>query len=420
MNLYQELKFRGLIYQISNDNLVDELNSEGFFTVYAGFDPTASSFHVGHLLQLCLLKRFAQLNHKIVVLIGGATGLIGDPSGKTTERPLLDEDTVARNVESLKCQIETLFGSDLEKISVVNNLDWWANLNVTSFFREVGKYVTVNQMLARESVKKRIENPDAGISFAEFSYMLLQAYDYLYLFDNYGVNLQVGASDQWGNIVQGIDLIRRIRNTESPRGLTTPLLTKSDGQKFGKSESGTVWLDANLTSPYELYQFFYKTEDTSVISYLKYFTFVSTDEITQLENEQKTNPKERLAQKTLAYEVCKMVHGQTIANEAKTSSESIFKESVEEMDIENLISKVPTKTLAFNQVIGISVEALALLAELTASKGEAKRLVSQGGLYLNNVRINDSKEIRQEDLIMDKYLILRAGKTKQLVVELLK
>ncbi len=414
--LYKDLEFRGLVYQSSSLELEKEINSDGSLTVYAGFDPTAGSLHVGHLLQLCLLKRFASKDHKVVALVGGATGLIGDPSGKTTERPMLDESQVQINVESLSNQINRFFGSDSKNLSVVNNLDWWSEMTVTEFLRNVGKYATVNQMMAKDSVKNRLENPETGISFAEFSYMLLQAYDFLYLYENYGVNLQVGASDQWGNIVQGIDLIRRVKRFEGARGLTTPLVTKSDGQKFGKSESGTVWLDAELTSPYELYQFFYNVEDASAIRYLKYFTFLGQDEIVDLERSLRQEARLRMAQKRLAFEIVRLVHGSDAADAAKLSSEGIFGKSVEEIDIEGLISRVPTVALGESQVLDQSIDTVVSLSKLTSSRGEAKRLISQGGLYLNNAKVDSVRSVGRMDLVKGKYLILRAGKTKQLVV----
>ncbi len=415
--LYSDLNFRGLVYQTSSEELANEMDADGSLCLYAGFDPTAGSLHVGHLLQLCMLKRFAQKGHRVFALLGGATGLIGDPSGKTAERPMLDTSVVDRNVILLSNQVHQILGQDSELLTIVNNLDWWSKMNVTDFLRNVGKYVTVNQMMAKESVKKRLENPETGISYAEFSYMLLQAYDFLYLFENYGVNLQLGASDQWGNIVQGIDLIRRVKKYENARGLTTPLVTKSDGQKFGKTESGTVWLDEKLTSPYELYQFFYNTDDNSVINYLKFFTFLSNEQIANLESSLQTEKKSRIAQKTLAFAIVSLVHGQQAAESAKSSSEGIFSKPIETLNLEELISKIPSIRLKMSEILGGTIETLASISKLTSSKGEAKRLLTQGGLYLNNEKVSESKEIESDDLLQGKYLILRAGKSKQLVIE---
>ncbi|HDQ16171.1 MAG TPA: tyrosine--tRNA ligase, partial [Bacteroidetes bacterium] len=307
MDILGDLKFRGLINQVSNlDGLREEMN-KGKISLYCGFDPTADSLHIGHLLPILTLRRFQETSHQPIALIGGGTGLIGDPSGKKEERMLNPKKTVGKWSQALKSQLEQFldFKRKDNPALLVNNYDWLGKIKAIDFLRDIGKYFTVSYMLAKESVKARLES---GISFTEFNYMVLQAYDFLCLFEKYNCRLQIGGSDQWGNIIAGIDLIKKKRGKEV-YGLTLPLVSKSDGTKFGKTEKGTIWLDAKKTTPYQFYQFWINTDDRDVIQYLKFFTFLSKQEIENLEKEIQKNPEKREAQKALANNVTSLVHG---------------------------------------------------------------------------------------------------------------
>ena len=318
--LSEVLKERGYVYQHTGD--LQEITDGQKRTLYLGIDPTADSMHVGHLQAMIVLRRFLENGHKVIVLLGGGTGMIGDPSGKSEERTLLDEKTLAHNAAGLKKQAQTLFQSN--DFRILNNLDWLDKLNVIDFLRDIGKHFSVNAMMARDSVKDRLENREQGISYTEFSYMLLQSYDFLHLFEQEACDLQVGASDQWGNMVSGTDLIRR-KTGKSAYAFSFPLLVnKSTGKKFGKSEGGAVWLDAAKTSPFEFYQFWFNTSDADVEEYLLKMTLVSKQDIDTVMVEQKQNPAARPAQKKLAWEVTALVHGSKDADKAKAESEALF------------------------------------------------------------------------------------------------
>ena len=309
--LAEDLRFRGLVHQMTDPALEGRLDTE-HITAYSGFDPTADSLHVGHLLQICSLRRLQLAGHHPIALAGGGTGFIGDPGGKSTERALLTPEELAHNVHGIRSQLERFldFGADAgaARATLVDNSEWLAGMGLFEFLRDVGKHFTVNQMVAKDSVKARLEREGQGISFTEFSYMLLQAYDFLRLFDDHGCRLQFGGSDQWGNITMGIDLVRKVRHAEV-WGFTSPLVLKADGTKFGKSETGTVWLDPARTSPYRLYQFFIRCEDGVVGSYLRYFTFLDHEQLTALDAMTAEKPERREAQRVLAREVCSLVHG---------------------------------------------------------------------------------------------------------------
>lgn len=424
MSLYQDLESRGLIKQVTSPHLAKKLASESM-TLYCGFDPTADSLHVGSLLQLCTLKRFHQAGHKIIAVVGGATGMIGDPSGKSQERSLQTQDQLNINQAGITEVINRLLGKD-SKITVVNNYDWFKNLNFIEFLRDTGKHFTVNHMMAKESVRARLEDREHGISYTEFSYMLLQAYDYYHLHQKYGCNLQVGGSDQWGNITAGIELIRRMHahlhhqkveeNLEHAFGITSPLVQKSDGSKFGKTESGTVWLSANRTSPYELYQFFIQTTDADAAVFLKYFTFLPLDEIKRLEATIKTAPEKREAQKTLAEEVVKMVHGDGALQKATQATDALFSEDIcklSEQELKDLFSGAPSLDKSKSTLSGEGIALIDLLAEsgLCASKGAARKDLQGGGIYLNNIRMSDVNcRVTSKDLIASYALVLRKGK----------
>ena len=310
-HLADDLRFRGLVHQMTDPALEDRLDSDRI-TVYSGFDPTADSLHVGHLLQICNLRRMQLAGHRPIAVAGGGTGLVGDPGGKSEERTVLSDAQVEANLVGIRHQLEGFldFGTDDAGTGalMVNNAEWLAPLPLFDFLRQVGKHFTVNQMVAKESVKSRLSRADQGISYTEFSYMLLQAYDFLHLFDAFGCRLQLGGSDQWGNITMGIELVRKVRR-QDVWGLTTPLVLKADGTKFGKTESGTVWLDPDRTSPYQLYQFFLRTEDAVVGTHLRYFTFLSHEAILGLDASTDSHPDRREAQRELARQVCTLVHG---------------------------------------------------------------------------------------------------------------
>jgi tyrosyl-tRNA synthetase len=370
--LSDELQWRGLIHQVTDPDLPKLLDTTSL-TVYIGFDPTSDSLHVGSLLQLCNLRRFQEAGHRPIALAGGGTGMIGDPSGKSEERSLLDAAHLARNLAGIRTQLERFVDFDAGGL-MVDNGEWLGSLGLLDFLRDVGKHFTVNQMVAKESVRARLEERDQGISYTEFTYMLLQAYDYLHLFDTYGCRLQLGASDQWGNITLGIDLVRRLRGEEA-YGLTTPLVVKADGTKFGKTESGTVWLDPAKTSPYVLYQFFFNSEDAVVGQYLRYFTWLSRDEVEALDAETAAHPERRAAQRRLAFEVTALVHGHDEAERAVQTTEALFAGAGAGVVVE--ATDVPEGTTL--------VEAL-VATGLCSSNSDARRQITQGGVYVDDVR----------------------------------
>jgi tyrosyl-tRNA synthetase len=421
--LSADLEFRGLIHQVTDPAVLGRLDHDSL-TAYIGFDPTADSLHVGHLLQVLLLRRLQEAGHRPIALAGGGTGAIGDPGGKTEERPLLDPAELAANLAALRAQLGRLLDFDEDAGSaravLLDNGDWLNGLGVIEFLRDVGKHFTVNHMIAKETVKTRLERPDQGISYTEFSYMLLQAYDFLRLFDTEGCRLQLGASDQWGNITLGIELIRRARRHEA-YGLTTPLVLKADGTKFGKTESGTVWLDAARTSPYQLYQFFFRTEDSVVGAYLRYFTFLDHDTINELDAATATDPQQREAARVLARQVTTLVHGAPEAARAEAAAVALYSGTVASLD-EHLLLEVcretPTSTRSRVELDGGGLSLVDALggAELAASKNQARTLVTQGGVYVNDTRITEADaRLGRSDLLFGRYLVLRKGRDYHLV-----
>ncbi|HXA31230.1 MAG TPA: tyrosine--tRNA ligase [Acidimicrobiales bacterium] len=416
--LAQDLRFRGLVHQMTNVALEGRLDNDRL-TVYSGFDPTADSLHVGHLLQICTLRRLQLAGHHPIALAGGGTGFIGDPGGKSTERALLTPEELAHNVQGIRSQLQRYldFGPDAgdARATMADNSDWLAGMGLFDFLRDVGKHFTVNQMVAKESVRARLDRDGEGISFTEFSYMLLQAYDFLRLFDDHGCRLQIGGSDQWGNITMGIDLVRKLRHTEV-WGLTSPLVLKADGTKFGKSETGTVWLDAARTSPYLLYQFFIQCEDSVVGSYLRYFTFLPHDQLAALDAVTAEHPERREAQRVLAREVCSFVHGTAEMERAEAAAAALFSESIVELDEPTLLdvfAEAPSTELSRAQLEGEGLLLVDLLVEtgLAPSKGRARTTVEQGGAYVNNRRERDTKAaVRSTDLLAGGYVVLRRGK----------
>jgi tyrosyl-tRNA synthetase len=417
-DLVEDLRFRGLIHQMTDPALADRLDRDRL-TAYTGFDPTADSLHVGHLLQMCTLRRLQEAGHRPIAVAGGGTGLIGDPGGKSEERSLLSEEVLEANLVGIRAQLARFVdfetGDHGGQALLVNNADWLRPLALFDFLRDVGKHFTVNQMVAKDSVKSRLERVDRGISYTEFSYMLLQAYDFLHLFGAFGCRLQLGGSDQWGNITMGIELVRKVRH-EEVWGLTTPLVVKADGTKFGKTESGTVWLDADRTSPYQLYQFFLRTEDTVVGSYLRHFTFLPHGRILELDQATAQHPERRDAQRELARQVCTLVHGSSETARAEAAAGALFGEQVAELDERTLLdvfADAPSSDIARSRLDGGEVSLVELLFDtgLEKSRSSARATVEGGGAYVNNRRESDlGRSVGPADLVAGRYLVLRKGK----------
>ena len=408
-DLLAELDWRGFVHHATRD-LAAHL-ATGRRTLYCGFDPTAPSFQVGNLMPLMLLRQFQLAGHRPIVLMGGGTGLIGDPSGKQTERPLLSEEQIRENVRRQRDQLVRLFDFDAKETRalVLNNADWLVDQRLVAFLRDVGKHFSVNVMMQKESVKARL---DAGISYTEFSYMLLQAYDFLHLYRKEQCTIQVGGSDQWGNITAGIDLIRRVEGGEA-HGLVGPLFTTASGAKFGKTEAGSVWLDPSLTSPYKLYQFWMNTDDRDAERYLKLFTLLSQDEIKALLKSHHKDPSRREAQQKLAIEVTQLVHGKEACQSAVTASAILFDEfsprDVAPSAFDALAQEIPTVALEIRD--GLTLVEAVVRAGLAKSKSEARRQIEQGGIYLNQERVKDvARTIGPADWIAGRNLLLRKGK----------
>ena len=412
-SLFEELQWRGLVHQVTDPELAKLLDHETL-TAYIGFDPTAPSLGLGNLLQLCTLRRFQQAGHRPIALAGGGTGMIGDPGGKAEERALLTPEELEANLVGIRAQLERFLDFDAGAL-LLDNGEWLWRLGLLEFLRDVGKHVTVNTMMAKESVRARLEEREHGISFTEFSYMLLQAYDFLHLFDVHGCRLQVGGSDQWGNIVTGVDLIRRLRR-EQAYGLTTPLVVKADGTKFGKTESGNVWLDADLTSPYQLFQVLLRAEDAVVGTYLRYFTWLDRSRIEELDAVTVTAPERRQAQRVLAREVTALVHGEAEAAKVEAAASVLFSEDVAHLDEATLLevfADAPSTALPRSALAGEGVALPDALVEtgLAASKSAARHTIEQGGAYVNNRRERDvERRLTSGDLLHDRYLVLRKGK----------
>lgn len=414
MALFDELNWRGFIKQMTHEELPGILDKESL-RFYCGFDPTADSLHIGSLLPIMGLAHFQRHGHRPIALVGGGTGLIGDPSGKTQERNMLDLEDVERNVEGIRGQLERFLDFDGENAAVLlNNADWLCEIKLLDFLRDIGKHFSINMMLNRDSVRMRLEDRDHGISYTEFSYILLQSYDFLYLNEKYNCRLQVGGADQWGNIVSGMDLARRLRNA-STYGLTFPLVTKADGSKFGKSEGGNVWLDAERTSPYKFYQFWMNQTDADVGKYLRYFTFLPKEQVEDLDRQVAEAPHERTAQRTLAEAVTRLVHGETAFANAVAASKAMFggdlfaldERTLHEIFDEMSSAEFPKSVLQQNRLLlDVLVE-----AEVFASKGEARRLVRNGGLYINNQRVDtEDQKMSETFLLAGNMSVVRTGK----------
>lgn len=419
MDIFRDLQDRGLVYQHTDELALCKRLEAGPLTLYCGFDPTADSLHIGSLLPILVLKRFQLAGHKPIALVGGGTGLIGDPSGKASERILNPKEVVDQWARKIKDQLEHFLDFETKEnpAIVANNYEWLGSLQVIEFLRDIGKNFPLGTMLAKDSVEARMSK---GISYTEFSYMILQSYDYLKLNEVYGCEMQVGGSDQWGNITVGIDLIRRmsVDQVKEIHGLTMPLVTKSDGVKFGKTESGTVWLDAEKTSPYKFYQFWMNTDDRDVIKFLKYFTFLSIEEINKLAEEVEKEPEKRRAQRVLAKEVTKLVHGQDALDRAEKISSALFGGGFKNLfaaEIEEGFSDVPSATID-NPEIGL-VDLL-IQGGVVTSKRLAREAIENGAIYINDVRHTDVEtNVPQLERLDGKYLVIRRGKKNYYLIK---
>jgi tyrosyl-tRNA synthetase len=415
MNILEDLEFRGLVYQVTDREGLDERLQSGPITLYNGFDPTSDSMTVGNLVTILLLRRFQLAGHKPLALVGGGTGMIGDPSGKSEERSLNTLDVVGAWGEKFKKQLEPYldFEASGNPAQIVNNIDWLGQIKMIEFLRDVGKHFPISYMLAKDSVDSRME---AGISYTEFSYMILQSYDFLKLNEQYGCELQTGGSDQWGNITAGGDLVRRT-NSGKVYGLTCPLVTKADGTKFGKTESGAVWLDADKTTPYEFYQFWINAEDQKVVEYLKFFTFLERDEILQLEETVRQHPEKREAQRKLAEEVTTLVHGAEAKRKAEKISHALFYGDFSELTEDELqqgFHDVPTYLMEEEE---LGLVDLLVKAGVVKAKRQAREDVQNGAIYINGERCTElAKGMRKADGLHGKYLIIRRGKKSYFLV----
>ena len=420
--VFGEFEWRGLVYDFT-EGLPEVLASEKV-TVYIGFDPTSDSLQVGNLLALMGLARLQRFGHTPIALAGGGTGMIGDPSGKTSERQLLTADAVQANVEAVKGQLARFLDFEVKgnTAKIINNADWLLKISMMEFLRDVGKHFTVNYMTAKDSVKTRLQREE-GISYTEFSYMLLQAYDFQQLYDRHGCTLQAGGSDQWGNITAGVELIRRTRGARA-YGLVYPLVTGADGNKLGKTERGTIWLDAKKTSPYRYYQFWLNQGDDDVIPYLRYFTWLNQEEIAELEHKLTEHPERREAQRTLAQEMTRLTHGETALAKAEQASQVLFGGEIAGLDageIADIFADVPSSDIAASRFEGDGLPVIDLFDELglTRSKGEARRLLNNGGVYANNVQVADvDRSLTLSDTFEGRFVVLRRGKKQYHLVRL--
>ena len=416
LDIYKDLEQRGLLFDCTNPQELIEILQTRSITLYAGFDPTADSLHVGHMVPLLALRRFQMAGHKPISLAGGATGLIGDPSGKSDERNLLTKEVLEYNLSKIRVQLQQFldFTPGDFQATLVDNASWGGELKLLEFLRDIGKHFSVNRMIEKDSVRARLEDRDSGISYAEFSYMLLQAYDFYHLAEHYDCKLQIGGSDQWGNITAGIDLTRRLLKKDV-YGLTLPLITKSDGTKFGKTEKGAVWLAADRTSPYKFYQFWLNTDDRDVIKFLKFFTFLSMDEIAQLEEGLQSRPEQREAQKALAIAMTSLVHGKTESDAAIKTSLALFGgplDDLNERQLEDIGSDMPTTSVDPQRFSGgATLVDLLTETQLSSSKSQARKDIESGGVYINNIREdNVRKTVESGALLYGKFLLLRRGK----------
>jgi tyrosyl-tRNA synthetase len=423
MNILEELQWRGLLADCTDPQELAKRVSPGPITLYCGFDPTADSLHVGNLVPLLALRRFQLLGHHPIPLAGGATGSIGDPSGKTQERQLLTKEVLDNNIAKVKEQLRRLldFDTPTNPARLLDNATWTAPVGFLDFLRDIGKHFSVNQMIAKESVRARMEDREAGISYTEFSYMLLQAFDFYVLCRDHNCELQIGGSDQWGNITVGIELTRK-KLGRSVHGLTLPLITNADGTKFGKTVSGAIWLNPSRTSVYKFYQYWIRTDDRDAIRYLKFFTFLTQDEIAALEKQHTENAGARMAHKALAKAVTDLVHGPAATAEAMRASDILFGgdlAGVSETTFNEIVGEVPTKEIMRTDLDGTGKLLVELLVHggLCQSKGQARKDIEGGGAYINNIReSNFQRAVTAKDLLFGKHLLLRKGKRNYVVL----
>ena len=413
-NLLEELKYRDLVYQQTDEEGIKKLLETESVSIYCGTDPTGDSLHVGHLLPFLTLKRFAKYGHKPVVLVGGGTGIIGDPSGRSEERQLQSLETIAENAKKLENQLRNIFRGD-ENIEFVNNGDWLGKMSMIEFLRDYGKLINVNYMLAKDSVSSRLEN---GLSFTEFSYTLLQGIDYAYLNEHHGVKMQLGGSDQWGNITTGLEIMRKLRGDVEAYGFTIPLMLKSDGTKFGKSTGGAVWLDPEKTTPYEFYQFWFNTADNDTISAIKKFTFLEKEEIEKLEESLAKEPHLRLAQKALAEDLVKIVHGEAALESALNITKALFSGNIKELTLDEL--KVAVKGMPKAQLPKDDINIVDFLVEsgVVTSKRQAREDVNNGAISINGDKVTDLAFTVDSSLrLEDSFTVVRRGKKNYKLVE---
>lgn len=420
-DLYSELKWRGQINQTTDDEHIQAFLMERPRTVYAGFDPTADSLHVGHMIALMYLRRFQRAGHKPLALVGGATGMIGDPSGRSSERNLLDLDTIAHNVECIKKQMRRFLNFDEgeNRAEIVNNFDWTGKITYLEFLRDIGKMFSINVMLSKESVKKRLES-DSGISYTEFSYMLLQSYDFVHLYDAYGCEIQIGGSDQWGNITTGCELLRRMRNAQG-YGMTCPLLTKSDGTKMGKSTGGALWLDEEKTSAYAFYQYWINIDDADVAKVLRLFSDKNEAEINEVLAAHAADPGRRIGQKEVAEAITRLVHGEAGLQKALRATEIFFGAEIHDLDdatLHAIFADVPSAEFSRSELeAGIPLADAFMRTGLAQTRSDVRRAAQQGGAYVNNQRVPSfDMVLTAENLVGTASIVLRSGKKKYAVI----
>lgn len=420
MDLLTALQKRGMIEQISDEPAIRELLAKQQVSLYVGFDPTARSLHIGSLLPMMVLAHLQRAGHRPIAVVGGATGMIGDPSGRSSERNLLGDDDLAANLAGIREQLANFLSFEGENAArLVNNADWTTPISYIEWLRDVGKFFTVNYMMGKESVRRRLEDRDQGISYTEFSYMLLQAYDFLHLFRTQGCLMQGGGNDQWGNITAGIDLIHKVEGKQG-YGLTFPLITTASGEKFGKSAGNAVWLAPDMTSPYQFYQYWIQTDDRDVRKYLGLFTFLELDEIDAIVADHEAAPEKRLGQRRLAAEVTTVVHGADAVRKVEHASEILFGREIaglSDAELSEIFADVPSKELPSTLLGELKLVDLLRESDMVKSNGEAKRLIQGGGVYLNNRGCSDPNQpITQADLASETALVLRSGKKKYHIV----
>ncbi len=422
-SLFEDLRWRGLIHQATDQETLANRLDHDRMVAYIGFDPSAGSLHVGHLQQLCTLRRMQAAGHQAIGLVGGGTGMIGDPSGKSEERNLLTVEELDANRAAIRSQVTGFLQREgSEGVLIVDNAEWLGEARLLEFLRDVGKHFSVNEMIRKDSVRSRLEGREQSLSFTEFSYMLLQSWDFVQLYDRYGCEVQLGGSDQWGNITEGVDLIRRLRGAAA-YGLTSPLVTKSDGTKFGKTESGSVWLDPARTSPYAFYQFWLRTVDADAGSYLRRFTMLGRERIEELEQALAERPERREAQRALAAEMTAMVHGRVEADRAEAAAAVLFTDKIADLDAATLagaLGDAPTTPVGRAQLEdGMSIVDALRLSGLAGSNRDARQLLSQGSVYVNGRRVDEAHRLTAGDALHGRWVVLRRGRANQhvLVVE---